>query len=414
MKFRKLKALGIAAVAASLAMLGSPASAGSTDTTDAAGYDYDPACVVSTAVTAPPPNSIDPNGCQGVSTHDGSAAALDIVNASSAPPTGSKCPPGRGLYVWFDASTGKIVVCLKIRGTLPAPGNTNRALLDLPSTSFVGANYFWLFQNKTTQTNVPTNPAGGCSRIPTGTPVFDQYGSWKDGYHLFVNYGVNWDGAKWVHSVQVGEYFPDGGFGFFELGTNPGGGWTTPNPYMVNGVNWAASTASDGTGTVIDVSVDGIFRTPDTTNCQEGFFKHAYMKAGDVIANVKGLTTANEVVTLPQPVPLSALCAPSGGEVCFDDLQTIGGFVFFADVTDGNSTAGLLNTNITGIAYTGGAIGVSDTLGDGPTCPTPTFGGLLPKNPLFTADTACQIDDDTVSRGSFLSEWWDTAHGFTA
>ena len=91
---------------------------------------------------------------------------------------------------------------------------------------------------------------------------------------------------------------------------------------------------------------------------------------------------------------------------------TVGGFVFFVDSTDGNSTAGLLNSNISGISYTGGAVGVQDTLGPGPTCPTSTFGGALPQNPLFVADTACHINDDGIARGSFLSEFWDTTHGF--
>jgi hypothetical protein len=424
MRFKKVKAALIAATAASLALLNGPANAtGSTSTTDATGYDYDPACVVSTSLTPPAPDSIGASGCTGVSTHDGSAAALDITNAAaSGLPTTTNCPAGRTDYIWLDTSSPppKLKLCLHILGSLPVPGSTNKAALDLPSSNFVGANYFWMFQNKSVETNVPTNPNGGCTRVGVGNQVLDQYGSWKDGFHFFVNYGVNWDGNKWIHSVQIGEYSPDpsGGFGFYEVGTNDGTGWKDANPYMKKGTDWDTSLATDSAGTLIDVTVPGIFKTPDTTNCQEGFFKHAFMKPGDVIGNVKGLTTANEVVTLPVTVPLSKTCElPTSDIDCESDLTTVGGFVFFADVTDGNSTAGLANSNIIGIAYTGGAVGVSDTLGDGPTCPTPTFGGLLPTNPLFAPDTACQIDDDNpnvVGRGNFLSEWWDTTHGFTA
>lgn len=41
------------------------------------------------------------------------------------------------------------------------------------------------------------------------------------------------------------------------------------------------------------------------------------------------------------------------------------------------------------------------------------MGGILPTNPLFTPDTACHIDDDTLARGSILPESWETALGFT-
>lgn len=419
MKFKKWRAATIAAAAAaSLGLLTTPAQAGSADIIDAQGIDYDPACLVSTSLTPPAPNSINTSGCSGVSTYDGSAKALDFTPATVAVPATSGCKPGISIHdeivITFPPLQITLELCIRIDWTLAAAGSTNFGDMDLPSANFVGANYFTLFQNTSTQTNVPTNPDGGCTRVGTGTPVYDQYGSWKDGYHFFVSFGVNWDGSKWIHSVQVGEYSPgpDGGFGFYELGTNDGNGWVSANPYHPYGTDWSVSIAADGSGSVVDIKAPAILKTPDTTNCQEGFFKHAFSTPGDTIVNIKGLSTANEVVTLPVVVPLSSLCGPSDGLICEDDLHTVGGFVFFADTTDGNSTAGALNTNISGIAYTSGAVGVTDTLGDGPTCPTPTFGGLLPSNPLFTPDTPCQIDDDPVSRGSFLSEFWDTTHGF--
>jgi hypothetical protein len=53
-----------------------------------------------------------------------------------------------------------------------------------------------------------------------------------------------------------------------------------------------------------------------------------------------------------------------------------------------------------------------DTLGEGTACPTPTFGGMLPPNPMFTPGVACHIDDDSFSRGSLLAEFWDTPFSF--
>jgi hypothetical protein len=427
MRHTRWKAATIAAAAALVALMGGPAHASPTGAAvaDGPGYDYDPSCLASTSIAPPAANSYGTRGCDGVSTFDGSAKALDGVNTLQM-----RCHP----WQYWDAAK---LLCINYidpwiytevnfaQPNIPAAGSRavpdgTAATLDLPSKNFVGATYYSLFQNKTVQTNVPTNPAGGCTRVGVGNQVLDQYSSWKDGNHFFTAFSISWDGSKWIHSVQIGEYSPDptGGFGFYEVGTNDGSGWKDASPYMVKGVDWdiqLEQTASGSeSGTVARIQVDGIFKTADTTNCQEGFFKHAYMKPGDVIANAKALSTADEVVTLPVTVPLSVLCAPTGGEVCEDDLTTVGGFVFFADTTEGNSTAGLANSNITGIAYTGGAVGVSDTLGDGPTCPTPTFGGLLPTNPLFTPDTACQIDDDSVARGSFLSEWWDTNNGFIA
>ena len=57
---------------------------------------------------------------------------------------------------------------------------------------------------------------------------------------------------------------------------------------------------------------------------------------------------------------------------------------------------GLLNTNITGVAYTPGPINLTDVVGTNLIC------------------CVAYVDDDPVSRGSLLSEFWDTPHGFIA
>jgi hypothetical protein len=408
LKFTKLKAVGIAAGVSVFALLSGPAHAGSTSTTDASGTDYEPGCVADASTTPPPPNHWGNGNKCTVSTSDGSVTSIDLTNNASVTPSA----------LGLSFANGQLTATFHVAGPIPAAGSTNLGAADLPGSNFVGLNLYALFNNKSVQTNVPTNPAGGCTRVGVGNQVLDAHGSWKDGYHFFVAFSVSWDGQKWVQSAELGDYTPDlsGGFTFNELGTNSGAGWQAANTYHP----FSSTAAADNffvsvSGSDVTVTVPGILKTPDTVNCQEGFFKNVYAKTGDNIANAKALTTANEVVTLPVTLPLSITCGlPTSDLDCENDLTSVGGFVFFADTTDGNSTAGLANSNITGIAYTGGAVGVTDTIGDGPTCPTPTFGGLLPTNPLFTPDTACQIDDDSVARGSFLSEWWDTSHGFTA
>ena len=424
MTSRKVRtfAVGATAVLAALAFVPTaPAGAiGTAHTGDDRGTDYDPACIVNASTAAPGPNSHTTSGCAGLSTYDGSMGGVDIASALR------KCGPGEiwvpflGLCVKIGPGYDITTVVNVADRNVPGPGSTTP--FDLPSPTFNGANYYSLFQNEMAQTNEPTNPAGGCTRAGTGGPVYDQHGSWRDGHHFFTNYAISWVGGRWVHSAQVGEYLPgpDGGFTYHELGTNSGGGWVNSNPYMIKGVNWDVEVISDGDGTALRITVDGIVKTPDA-NCAEGYFKTAYVKAGDVISNAKAMTTANAVVRLPVAVPeLPDTCALFGGMICaqqlVEDTVQLGGFVHFADTTDGASTAGRLGANIRGIAYTPGlaSAGIIDTLGAGPTCPTPTFGGTLPKNPLFVPDTACHIDDDGVSRGTFLGEWWETTHGVTA
>jgi hypothetical protein len=419
----------IAAAVALLALPGTPAQAGSTSITDASGLDFDAACVASTSLAAPGPNShasSGGSGCTGISLYDGSARTVDING---------------GVTLGTDAG-GRLLVSWPFGGSVPDGGSTDLSAADLPSSNFVGFNYYVMFQNKSVETNVPTNPKGGCTRVGLGNQVFDRYGSWRDGYHFFVSFAANYNGSTWIRSIQVGEYEPgpEGGFSFYELAVKDGSGWHSNNVYHPKGTgpsDWDVGF----TGSAITVAVPGVYKEPDQLNCGEGFMRHAFVSPGDNIANVKALTTANEVYTLSVPVTTTISCSAISDLMCRNGLTTVGGYAFIVDTTDGNSTTGLANTNITGIAYSPGAIGdaaagtlvnavdevdtaaetrttgmanMPDTLGDGPTCPTPTFGGLLPTNPLFTPDAACQIDDDSIARGSILPELWDTAHGFTA
>jgi hypothetical protein len=434
LRFTRLKAAGIAAGVAAFAFLSSPALAGGGDDDFPPpsgalndGVDFDAACLVSAPLTTPGPNNIESpggtscGGAVGVGSYDGSTETTDI-GAFSLTKTN----------VVNGVSNTQLVASWTVDGCIPAAGSTaNPALApatggcpDLPNNSFAGGGLRILFNNPARQNNVPTNSVGGgCPRLPTGT-VFDQHEHWLDGFHKFIGFDMSWDGAKWIHSAQVGEYdpSPDGAFFFTELGTSSSPGvWSSADPFATFGTNWDVTIS----GSTVTVTVDGVLGSADAVNCATGVFYTVYAKAGDTLVNVKALSTANSVVTLPVTVPLSLIPGQS-------DITSVAGFLFYSDVTEGSSTSGPLPpplANRTDVSFTGGPAGLGpvDTLGDSPACPTPTFGGLLPTNPLLNPAVGCQYDDDNIPvpnagnpagpwtavnpglRGVFLTEWWDTA-----
>ena len=412
----KLRVAAVAAVVSTLVLVGDPASA--VTISDGTGVDYDAACVFNTDAP-PPPNSVGSPGtspCQdgsGLSIYDGRTEATDILGVHLASTT-----------------AGQFVATCELDQIVPA-GDPNPFALDRPADVFTGTSCKVMFQNPRVENNVPSI---GCARVGTGTAVFDQHGHWADGFHFFIGFNQSWNGTRWIHSAQLGEYnpAPDGGFPFYELGTNDGSGWT-------GGANVTIA------GSTVTITASGIFTVADA-NCASGRFTVAFARPGHPITNVKGLTTADVTYTLPVTVPFSL--APG-----FSDTTSTGGYTFFSDVTAGNSrnvgsVGTLLRPNMVGVSYSTGILernrggatlfgqssqvrdaGSSpqpdpfDTLGEGPRCPTPTFGGLLPSNPLWVPDQACHIDDDNIpgpsgnidpgERGTFLPEFWDTNFGFT-
>ena len=430
MKFTKMKAAGIAAGVAAFAFIGTPATAGSVTVTDGDGVDFDAACVVGTSATTPGPNNIvsdpasnDPggapagDGCEGVSNYDGLTESTDFND------------------VTVDITSGTIKATFDVDGAIPLAGSTcnpaTGGCVDLPNNSFVGVGYKALFQNPARQNNTPTNNVGGgCPRIPTGT-VFDQHEHWLDGYHHFIGFDTVFDGSKWIYSAQIGSYdpAPDGAFFFTELGTASSStagvpNWVSADPAAQKGTHWDVVTSGLANGDDVSVSVSGILPSSNAINCSTGIYKTVYAAAGDTLVNIKGLATADSTVTSPVTVPLSLVPG-------FSDLTSIGGFIFYSDITEGNSgnngiVGGTLQGNRSGVSYTGGSIGPSDTLGDSPACPTPTFGGTLPVNPFLNPAVGCQYDDDNIpvpnagnpagpwtainpgERGTFNPEWWDT------
>ncbi len=404
MRSKTTRTVGIVAGVLLLASLSGPVSAGTTSITDATGIDYDPSCVLATSITPYAPNWNHGAGCAGVTTSDGSATAYDLTNTSLS----------------SDAS-GHLVASTTINGSVPPAGSTNRAGFDISDGIFDGTTYYVLFQNKTMETNAAYTACPPAP--PRWTPVLQRWGAWQDGYHFFVSFSVNWDSTKWVHIAQMGEYNPNpgGGYRSWDLGVNDGSGWRNVNPYHSVGTGAGQFNVSIS-GSTVTVTAPGVYEEPDTTNCSNGHFDYWFAKAGDNIANVKGLTTANWVVTLPTTIPLGVTCGFTDGLVCLHDITSKGAFFTVHDTTDGKSVPGstatgdLLATpcynespfgNVPCIAYTDGAGGTAlDTLAPGPTCPTFTLGGMWPQNPLFNPGQPCLIDQEGTA------EFWDTTHGF--
>lgn len=366
-RYASRKAATVVVTTAALLTFGgagvTPAQAGSTGTiNDPSGVDYDATCLMNLGITASPANSISSpsgTGCPGVSLYDGSTETTDLQSVSLE----STATGGLGLKATF-----------VVDGPVPAAGSTNLADGDGPGPGYNGYGYRLLYQNLDKQTTLD-NAAGGCTTTG-GSRDTDRHGSHLNGYHFFISYNVAWDGLRWIHTARVGEYWPtlDGGFFFTDLGTSTSpGSWTTADAAMAG--RWSASMSGTGP-TTMTVDVSGVVHQTDS-GCAGGVLKTAYATAGDRIANVKGLSAADVIVATPL-------------------TGSFGGFSFSSDVTEGHSTPGLLNGNISGISFTGGAIGLTDVIG---------LGGLC---------AGVCIDDGSTTGHTFLSEFWSTSHGFTA
>ncbi|HEX7168514.1 MAG TPA: hypothetical protein VF230_16150, partial [Acidimicrobiales bacterium] len=355
--------------------LSTPASAsGSGTISDGPGQDFDP-------------SEISVAGQHVTTLNDGSSTSTDILSAS------------------LDAVTvggqKTLRATIVVDGPVPAAGPGLPTDFDGPDPTFVGGSYKVMFQNKDKQTN-GDNPDTGCDRLDGGR-LRDQHGHWADGYHWYLGFSVTYDGTGWSHTSMVGVYDPSPGaaFSFIEYGSS--------------------TVTAVGTDTRIVVDVPSVVETPDAL-CVGGAHKWdlaaegadnrkgAYpggtfanppgytYGSGDRIDNVSALSTADQIVVLPVTVPLSLVPGES-------DLKAIGGFVYFADNTNQQSNGQ--------VVYSGGTVGVTDTLGPGPACPTPTFGGTVPQNSLWQANQnqACHIDDDAVGN-TLLSEFRAAGYGF--
>ncbi|HEX7165835.1 MAG TPA: hypothetical protein VF230_02530 [Acidimicrobiales bacterium] len=341
---------------------------------------FSPASAAATSgVINDPPNdqrdtsSVRVLGTDAATINDGSSSATDILS------------------VELETAAGpRLVSTMVINGVVPAPGAGLPTDFDGSDATFNGGTYFTLFHNKDKQTN-NDNLGSGCSRTGGGR-VRDQNGHWADGYYFYLAVNVSFDGTAWVYTPMVGHYdpSPDGAFFFYDLSTEP----------SMAGLYSMTRTVSGG-DTTLELSVDPRVRISDVT-CTGGVFVHELAASGDRIANVFGLTTADRSVILPVTVPLSLIGEP--------DLRAVGGTTSWSDCTN-------FKGGTTEVCSEGVTPGTPDTLGDGPTCPTPTVGGTLPDNPLWVANPnqACQIDDDAVGNAvlaEFRQSGWDFIASF--
>ena len=451
MKSRKARAGGIVAGVIALSSVTIPANAiVAPPIGDPSGVDFDPACVVrfhsaqvGAADDVPSPGTND--NCL-VGTYDGSTESIDFRSVN------------------LSGTNGQLVAEFDVDGAIPPAGSTcnpqigGAACADLPSTTFTGFSYKAMFQNPALQNNTPYKAADHL----TGFPIERINEHSLDGFHHFVGFSAHWDGTRWIHSAQIGTYDPrpDGSFLFDELGVNSGSGWFDDDPSCFTRTNGDWDVVH-GPGNKVTVKVKGIVKSANAQaegGCVEGW----YAKPGNSIVNIKAVSTADAVATLPVTIPLSLVPG-------FSDVTSIGGYVFITDITRGNSHLSDLmaflaiqlgdesgthcrNESTVGfrecVSYTPGFAGLAmgdeslevdqegslqtsnspsnswpDTAGRGPRCWTYTFNGQLPPNPLWVAGQPCHIDDDSVpgpsgnadpgERGTFFGEFWNTDYSFT-
>lgn len=253
------------------------------------------------------------------------------------------------------------------------PSGTNLTAFQSPYPSFNGANYMVTFQNQTTQRNTYGLPPA-CTNKATGKPVFDFQGHWEDGYRHYLAVEITWDGTKYKAKPEIGTYdpSPDGGYFYNDIQAESG---------MVGKYTYSI------TGNTISVTVVTKYTEKDDVTCVGGLLTTDYGSPGHNIANVAAMSWLNQTVVLPVKVPLTEVDKASGIDVFGSDIESVGGLISNSDFTQASGRD----------AYD---MGVApwpnpDNLGDGPACPTPTFGGLLPRNPLFADGRPCQLDNPT-------------------
>ena len=370
MRFDKLRLAAVAGGVSLLAALAAPAQAYASQTwTDADGNDYHP-------FTFGP-----------VTTSDGTSESTDIKSARFETVNIGGVDMMRATFT--------------IDGFVPQQGAGLPTDMDLDGPAFVGGSYKLMFNNEDKQTNAD-NPMTGCTKVGGGR-ARDQQGHWADGYYKFIGVSVTYDGLGWSHTPEVGTYdpSPQGGFVYNDIESDSAmfGLYVPPTVTYTSG-----ATYTPGADSIVQVAVSGVVRFTDSL-CVSGYYEEDFASenlpgpytgtayTGDRISNLAAISTADLTVVLPVAIPLSLVPGES-------DVKAIGGWVTVSDTT--NRASG-------GPVYTPGPMGdlaFLDTLGNGPTCPTPTVGGTLPDNPLWAANQnqPCMIDDD-IAGNAVLTEF---------
>lgn len=255
----------------------------------------------------------------------------------------------------------------------PLPSGSDLTAFRSPYPVFNGATYMITYQNKNTQINSYGLPPA-CTNKATGQPVYDFQEHWMDGYRHYIGAEITWDGTKFNANPMLGTYdpSPDGGYGFYEISHEAG---------------MAGKWALNISGNTIEVIIATKLTQKDDVNCAGGILTTDLGSPGHNIANVAAMSWLNQTVVFPVPIPTGTVESTVGVDVVGGDIESVGGLISNSDFT----TLGGLD------AYDMGLLPWPnpDNAGDGPTCPTPTFGGLAPRNPLFREGQPCQVDNPT-------------------
>lgn len=240
-------------------------------------------------------------------------------------------------------------------------------------------------------------------------------GHYLDGYFLFLNLAIDYSAGSYRGKMTFGWLDPnqDGAFFNYDPQNNP-----NYNPYNTatlkqtgNGIFYHYSVS----GTTITIRMPGVYVARSTTckfykvGATYGFAFYPFARtasqkaaseffpgnlANDQILHVSWQSFLLTRPKTPVPIPLSAI--PVLG---LADTDWVIGLLFSLD----DLTLHGIDQRIGG--YTSKNLMTADW--PGPKCNTPTFGGTLPNNPLWTPGQPCAVDSPIGD------EWFLTGINFS-
>src|SRR5688572_13579188 len=193
--------------------------------------------------------------------HPAKAATVTITDAvgSSGSTDIKSLTLATGTQSWAGGPTeGTITATLVLDGGIPPNGSTNRndPAWDGPSAKSTGAEYYVYFSNSDKQTN-GDNTGGGCVDTLLHGRTRDQHGHWRDGFRYYAKFTVEWDGTRWRHFLDIGEYDPS---------PPPNSGHF---PYFDRNLAKASLSITGGADTTIEIKLAGAQDIADP-NCIGG------------------------------------------------------------------------------------------------------------------------------------------------
>lgn len=304
-----------------------------------------------------------------VSLTDPSGDALDPVISQVDATTTHTPAPSADITSYSLTSSGRnLTATITVAGAIPNEGSTDPTAYKGPVATglantgqeypmFLGGTYYVAYADASKEKNT-YNLTPGCTNLATGAPIYDFQNHWLDGWRDFLAVSVSFDGTAWNYTPQIGRFDPTQNlFGFVDLNAEPN---------MAGKFSYSHAAGSNQ----ISITVNTDVTTSDDT-CVGGVYHSDYGNTGDSIRAVTAYTTTDLNVVLPVAIPLSAV--PVLNE---SDVQAIGGVGYPEDWS-----------NQSGFAI-GNGLPYSE---QGPTCPTPTFGGTLPRNPTFVDGQPCNV-----------------------